>query len=262
MTSSVQHKQKNMTASPNPLFYQNPVALDKTAHRDFSVAPQIGFGFTAHVNAVPVTLIELPQIMQFYPIAFSSTAPASPLAILGLRDNENLFVNENGQWLDNTYVPAYIRRYPFIFGKDIEHSEQLTLCIDAQDAILQKGTHNPLFNANGELTDVTQNALNFCRSYQAAAEHTLEFSNALEQSGILIDRHAEIRLNEQKTITLSGFRQIDETAFKALGKDIIGEWHEKNWLSAVYAHIFSDNNWQRLFQLMDQRLQSEASQNV
>ena len=248
-------KNKQDTA-PNaanlPLFYKSPVALDKQLHADMSLTDKMTFDFASKVNAVPVTMVELPNIMQFYPIAFSAQSPATPLAILGLRDNENLFVDEKGAWLENTYVPAYIRRYPFIFAKD-DDSDRLTLCVDSADGILEKDGKNPLFAADGELTDLTKNALEFCRSYQAAAEQTQGFSEALEKSDILIDRHAEARLNDGNVITLSGFRQVDEMKYYDLPKETIQEWHDKRWAGFIYAHLLSIGNWQRLFQLLEKR---------
>jgi len=234
------------------LFYKNPVMLDKKFHADLSLTDKLSFSFAAKVNAVPVSIVELPNVMQFYPIAFSAQAPATPLAILGLRDNENLFVDENGKWSENTYIPAYIRRYPFIFSTD-DSGQQLTLCIDSADGLLEKSNVNPLFTPNGDLTDLTKNALEFCRSYQVAAEQTLGFSKAIEESHILIDRHAEARLNDGETITLSGFRQIDENKFYELPKEIIQNWHEQRWSGFIYAHLLSIGNWQRLFQLLEKR---------
>ena len=240
-------------AAALPLFYKKPMALDKQAHVGMSLRDIMTYDFAAKVNAVPVTIVELPQIMQFYPIAFSAFAPATPLAILGLRDNENLFVNEKGEWLADTYIPAYIRRYPFIFAKN-DAGNQLTLCIDNPDRCLIRRDSRLLFTPEGELTELTQNALEFCKSYQAAAEQTEAFSAALGKTDILIDRHAEIRIGEDKTITLSGFRQVDEQKFRALPDDTILDWHRQNWSGFVYAHLLSVNNWQKLFQLMDQRL--------
>ena len=238
--------------SPMPLFYSRPIALDKAKHADHSLASNMGFGFAAHVNAVPITLVELPDAMQFYPIAFSASKPATPLAILGLRANENLFVDAAGNWLAGTYIPAYVRRYPFIFARN-DAGDRLTLCIDDAPSIVVKDTKRPFFNADGTPTELTNNALEFCRSYQAAADQTQEFSKGLEESGILFDRHAEIRLGD-KAMTLTGFRQIDEKKYYELPESTILEWHKKLWTRFIYAHILSVGNWQRLYQLMETRL--------
>lgn len=252
MTQNTKPAPANAPEATLPLFYKNPVMLDKKFHADLSLTDKMSFAFAGKVNAVPVSIVELPNVMQFYPIAFSAQAPATPLAILGLRDNENLFVDENGVWAENTYIPAYIRRYPFIFSAD-ESNERLTLCIDHVEGLLEKNDKNLLFTKDGELTDLTTNALEFCRSYQAAAEQTQGFSEAIEQSGILIDRHAEARLNSGEVITLSGFRQIDENKFYELPTATIQDWHEKRWTGFIYAHLLSIGNWQRLFQLLEKR---------
>jgi hypothetical protein len=250
-------KKSNTAASETPtalpLFYKKPIALDKKAHAGFSLTKDLTFDFAAKVNAVPVTMIELPNIMQFYPVAFSAAAPATPLAILGLRDNENLFVNEKGEWQPDTYIPAYIRRYPFIFARN-DNGDRLTLCIDDTNDVLKKTKDNPLFDDKGELTNLTNNALEFCRSYQAAAEQTEAFSLAIEESGILMDRHAEIRMNDGKVLTLSGFRQIDEKKYYELPQATVMDWHEKRWTRFIYAHLFSIGNWQNLFKLVETRL--------
>ena len=239
-------------AAAMPLFYNKPVALDKTAHANSSLANDLSFAFASKVNAVPVTMIELPDAMQFYPIAFSAAAPATPLAILGLRDNENLFVNEKGEWLANTYIPAYIRRYPFIFARN-DAGDRLTLCIDDAKGVLKKSEENRLFDAKGEPSALTNNALEFCRSYQAAAEQTEMFSKALEESGILIDRHAEIRLQNGTSTTLAGFRQVDEKKYYELNEATIMQWHKNRWTRFIYAHLFSTGNWQRLFAMTEAR---------
>uniref|UniRef100_UPI001C6FFE3A SapC family protein n=1 Tax=Rahnella variigena TaxID=574964 RepID=UPI001C6FFE3A len=95
-----------------PLFYKNPVPLDANRHGNLSLKANFGLSFAAKVNAVPINLIEMPQICHAYPIAFSPDDNATPVAILGLRDNENLFLDKDGQWASDLYIPAYIRRYP------------------------------------------------------------------------------------------------------------------------------------------------------
>ena len=110
-----------------PLFYSNPQPLDKEKHVKLGLDEDFTLSFAKHVNAVPVNLIEMPQVCHAFPIAFSPDGNATPVAILGLRDNENLFVEDDGKWADGVYIPSYIRRYPFIFS-EMPDSDQLTLC--------------------------------------------------------------------------------------------------------------------------------------
>ena len=110
-----------------PLFYKRPMPLDATSHAALGLRKEFGLNFTRGVNAVPVNLIEMPQVCHYYPIAFSPDATGTPVAILGLRDNENLFLGKDGQWAEEAYIPAYIRRYPFIFSETPDSESVVTL---------------------------------------------------------------------------------------------------------------------------------------
>ena len=241
-----------------PLFYTKPTPLDAKAHAGLSLKKNFGFSFTEGINAVPVNLIEMPQICHFYPIAFSPDGNATPVAILGLRDNENLFLKSDNSWLENSYVPAYIRRYPFIFS-EMPNSDQLTLCVDMNDDIIEKKGDQPFFDKDGQATQLAQNALEFCKSYHAAAQQTIEFSKALADSGLLVEREAQINIAGNKRINFSGFKIIDEQKFAELDEKVFLEWRAKGWLPFVYAHLFSGAQWQRLTALLNAQLEEKAA---
>lgn len=241
-----------------PLFYQSPVPLDGKAHASWALKKNFGFGFTKDVNAVPINLIEMPQICHFYPIAFSPDAAATPVALLGLRDNENLFVEKDGSWQIATYIPAYIRRYPFIFS-EVPGREQLTLCVDDNPTVIDKKGDQKFFNADATPSDLSKNALEFCKSYHAAAQQTLEFSKALADSGLLVEREAQINVAGNKRINFSGFRIVDEKKFAEMDEKTFLEWRRKGWLPFIYAHLFSGAQWQRLTYLLNQTLEKEVA---
>lgn len=235
-----------------PLFYTNPVPLDTEKHAKLGLNKDISLGFTKEVNAVPVNLIEMPQVCHFYPIAFSPDENATPVAIVGLRDQENLFLSDKGEWEADTYIPAYIRRYPFIFS-EIPGTDQLTLCVDMNDDVVSEKAEQKFFTDKGEASDLAKNALEFCKSYHAAAQQTVEFSKSLAASGILVDRKAEIDIGGNRRISFSGFRIIDEAKLKEVDDKTFLEWRSKGWLPFLYAHLFSGAQWQRLTRLLQKK---------
>ena len=241
-----------------PLFYKKPEPLEAKKHAKLSLKRNFGFGFTEKVNAVPINLIEMPQVCHYYPIAFSPDGNATPVAILGLRDNENLFLNAKGEWDRGAYIPAYIRRYPFIFS-EMPDNEQLTLCVDTVDSIVEDGGDQPFFDEDGKPTDLSKSALEFCKSYHAAAQQTLEFSKALKDSGLLIDREAQINLAGNKRINFSGFKIISEQKLSEMDDKVFLEWREKGWIPFLYAHLFSGAQWNTLTRLLNGRLEKEAA---
>jgi hypothetical protein len=238
-----------------PLFYKNPIPLDSKIHNTLGLKKNFGLAFTAGVNAVPVNLIELPQICHYYPIAFAQDDSGTPVAILGLRDNENLFLNARNEWVEDAYIPAYIRRYPFIFS-EMPGSDQLSLCIDNDPSVLEEGGEQRFFADDQKPTALSQNALEFCKSYHAAAQQTIEFGKAVAAAGILADRQAEIAIGGGKKINFSGFRIIDETKLAGLDDKIFLDWRRKGWLPFIYAHLFSGAQWQRLTRLLNARMEN------
>jgi hypothetical protein len=245
--------------APNfPLFYKNPEPLDATRHANLALKKNFGLGFTKNVNAVPITMIEMPQICHTYPIAFSPDANATPVAILGLRDNENLFVNKKGDWVSDVYVPSYIRRYPFIFSEQ-PGGEQLTLCVEHDDAVTETNGEQKFFESNGEPTTLAKNALEFCKSYHAAAQQTIAFGKDLHNAGILVERSAEIVVPGGKKINFSGFRIIDEQKLSTLDEKTFLDFRQKGWLPFIYAHLFSGAQWPRLTRQLNELLKKTAA---
>lgn len=240
-----------------PLFYRRPTPLDAAKHINLGLKKGFGLSFTSQVNAVPINMIEMPQVCHFYPIAFSPDGNATPVALMGLRDNENLFVNAKGEWEPNCYIPAYIRRYPFIFS-EMPDSDRLTLCVDINDSVVDEKSDQKFFDKEGKPTQLAQNALEFCKSYHAAAQQTQDFSKALADSGLLVDRQAEISIGEGKKISFSGFRIIDEAKLAELSDKDFLDWRRKGWLPFLYAHLFSGAQWQRLTHMLRERTGAAA----
>lgn len=251
--SQLDDKNKNVQM---PLFYNSPVPLDSKEHKDLGLKKEFGLDFTKGVNAVPINMIEMPQICHFYPIGFAPDETATPVAIIGLRDNENLFLDNNDQWVQNTYIPAYIRRYPFIFS-EIPGKDQLSLCIDLNKKVVESNGEQPFFEEDGKPTQLSQNALEFCKSYHAAAQQTIEFGRALHEADLLVERQAEINIGDGKRINFAGFRIIDEEKLSTLDDKLFMEWRKKGWLPFLYAHLFSGAQWQRLTQLINDRMKKD-----
>ncbi|HCQ70773.1 MAG: sapC family protein [Alphaproteobacteria bacterium] len=246
-------------SSAFPLFYSEPRPLDSEAHKTLALKEGLGFGFTDKVNAVPVNLVEMPQICHHYPIAFSPDANATPVAILGLRDGENLFVDKEGKWAEGAYIPAYIRRYPFIFS-EVPESDQLTLCIDFKEGeTVQEGGDKKFFDDEGKATALASNALEFCKSYHAAAQRTAEFSKELLAKDLLIERQAQIQVGSDVRINFSGFKIVDEKKLAELDDATFLEWRKKGWLPFLYAHLFSGVQWQSLSGALSKILEAEKA---
>lgn len=234
-----------MSETNLPLFHQRPRVLHPAAHGDRSLAPSPGYGFAARTNAVPLVAEEIPVAARHYPIVFSDDAVPHPVAILGLRGQQNLFVDEAGQWREGTYVPACVRRYPFVFLEN-DGGTELTLCVDEAAEALVAGRDNPLFDPKGEPTPVVLSALAFCRDYQAQHKLAAAFAAAVVAADLLVPHRADVTMNDGQRLSLSGFRVIDAHRFAALPDATFLEWRRQGWLPLVYSHFFSIGAWSSL----------------
>ena len=234
-----------MTEPALPLFYKSPRVLTPASHGNRSLRASNDFRFAANTNAVPLVAEEIPLAARHYPVVFSDEAAPHPVAILGLRGQQNLFIDSEGRWRPGAYVPAYVRRYPFIFIENDTRTE-LTLCVDEAADTLTEGRDAPLFDARGEPTALTRSALAFCRDYQAQHLLAAELGRMLAQADLLIEHRADITLTDGQRLSLSGFKVIDDKRFAKLPEDTFLEWRSKGWLPLVYSHFFSIGAWSAL----------------
>ena len=141
------------------------------------------------------------------------------------------------------------------------NSDQLTLCMDITEETAEDGGAQGFFDSTGQPTTLSQNALEFCKSYHSAVQQTIEFSKALAKSGLLVERQAEISLITGGKVSFAGFRVIDEQKLAALDDTTFMDWRKRNWLPFLYAHLFSGAQWQSLTRLLNARLSNDRIQN-
>lgn len=227
-----------------PLFYKRPELLSPDRHGGKSLARSINFRFARATNSVPLNAVEFVLAQRHYPIVFTPANPPLPVAILGLRDEQNLFVNAEGGWKPGHYIPAYIRRYPFVFTTNTGE-QSFALCVDAASEFIVEGADNPLF-ADGKPTQTTNNALNFCAAFQAEFNKTRDFCAALEEQKLLDVKTADVNLPGGQKLVFGNFRVVSEARFQALPEAVVLDWHKRGWVGLVYAHLLSFGSWAHL----------------
>ena len=232
-----------------PLFYREPQALSSERHGGKSLAKQPDYSFSRDTNSVPVTAMECSRAMRDYPIVFTTGDPVVPVAVLGMRGAKNQFVESDGSWRAGAYIPAYVRRYPFILMESPDRL-QYTLCVDEASSMLVDGDEQPLFNGD-EAAEVANNALQFCSAYQGQHSFTIEFTAALEKYGLLVENRASVALKTGEQLSLSGFRMVDEEKFMALPDDVFLDWRQRGWIPLIYCHLLSMGKWQSLVEQDD-----------
>jgi hypothetical protein len=239
-----------------PLFYKNPQPLEPVRHAKAGLSPKNNFNFSRNTNAVAITLPEFSSIAFNYPIVFSTTAPVVPFAVLGIRDNENLFVNSDGRWREDAYVPAYVRRYPFIFS-EVPNSDRLVLCVDEGSEQYETVSSQPFF-IDGKPSENLQRALQFSEMFHSQLDETRRFCTWLEENGMLEEKMARVDLANNQSFTMRGFRLLSSEKMNTLTDAQILELHKKGWLALLYFHLQSLQHWQTLSRMVAQQQAAAA----
>ncbi len=241
----------NSPASVLPLFYRSVAPLDSARHADKTVKPTHDFSFAKATNAVPLHAAEYSQALRHYPIVFSASEPVVSLAVLGVQQDENLFVGTDGRWREGTYIPAYVRRYPFLFLTSSD-PDKFILGIDETAPHFADADGAPLF-VSGQPSEQVKHALGFCSEFQAHIKLTQDFCRAVKDAGLLVDQNAVFEFKSGQRATVQGFQIVDEAKFKALPDDVILAWRKSGYLPLVFAHLFSMQSWAALLDLAAQR---------
>lgn len=218
-----------------PLFYSRPVPVQADAHADVRIL-KADHGFTARNNAIPLVVGEFAQALHHYPILFAGKSGV-PMAALGLTE-DNLFVS-NGEWDDASYIPAYVRRHPFIFI-DVDDGRNFVLGLDADSPrVVHGGDEGNALFVDGKPTDVLNQAMEFCGQFTREHMITQEFAKGLAALDLLVERSANVRLPDGNELNLNGFYVVDVEKFGQLPDATVLEWHRKGWLALVHQHLMS-----------------------
>ncbi len=224
------------------LIYENVAPVNKQAHAGWGIQGDGTFNFAREVNSVPLTGVEFAAASMEFSIVFTKTNEgAMPIAILGVRSGENLFVDDEGQW-QAKYIPAFFRRYPFVFSTS-QDNETLTLCLDeAYEGCHKDGTGETLFNEEGENSEYLEKVINFLKEYQDHYQRTLWFGKKLEELDILEPMGANFTAPDGKKGSLSGFFTISREKVKKLSEAQMAELVKNDAMELIYLHLNSMQN--------------------
>jgi hypothetical protein len=232
------------------LLYNRPEPLNPESHGKLGLkrvdAP---FAFAARTHLIPLTVTEFQPAGLSYPVIFVGPEH-TPVAVMGLRDDQNLFLSATGPSDPEAYVPAYVRRYPFVFANDAQNGRMI-LCIDRGSPLLdENGGDLPLFEGS-EPTEFTKGAMEFCREFEGERQRTEEFVKLLKdldlfevKQATFTPRNPDGSAGEAQVI--AEYFAVSEEKLNKLPKDKLYELQQNGALQQVYAHVMSLLGWERL----------------
>ena len=223
-----------------PLFYKDLVPLSSVDHVDFRARALDKAEFLIDQHAVPLTSDEFVSASRYFPIVFSAGDNPVPLALMGLNEGVNTFVDAEGKLINPVYVPAYVRRYPFLLAKLRPDTDELSLCFDpSSGAVGQFDEGDALFEGT-EPTEATKAVLEFCKNFEEAGQRTGVFMDELKKADLLMDGEVSIQPDgADKPFIYRGFQMIDENKLRELRGDVLRKMMQNGMLGLIFAHLFS-----------------------
>lgn len=246
-SSSTQTNGSSPGGQSFPLFYKKPEPLRSDVHADVHLQPAGNYGFARTTNSIPLTIGELPLAARHYPIVFVGKDNPMPVAIVGLRKDENLMVADDGTWDEGLYIPAYVRRYPFAFVQD-SIQNKFALCLDFSSDMVSTDDGIPLFQ-DGEPSEITQKALKFCEALQQQVQATQAVGKALADNGLLETNKGQFTLEDGEKLGLAGLNIVSDAKLRELSDEAFLGLRSNGALGAIICHQVSLHNWRNLVRL-------------
>ncbi|MEK9210837.1 SapC family protein [Sphingomonas sp. 2378] len=238
--------------------YAKPEALHSQDHAELKyVDDGQPLAKVGAVNAVPLLVGEFVQAMHYFPIVFGGPEK-TPMAILGLKEGQNLFLKD-GRFEAGVYVPAYLRRYPFTLAGT--GTDNFVVCIDREAPGFVEGEEGtPLFE-EGEPTDFTKNAINFLNEFEAERKRSAQFVEQLIEADLLEVKHT-LALSgdgEQREV-IADYYGVSEEKLRALPDAQLAEMVRQGVVTAVDAHLLSLKQWDVLIARRDAVAKEDVEQ--
>jgi hypothetical protein len=223
--------------------YRQLALLDRRTHAGKRVRQLTDWSLARETNAVFASVVEFYDIAREYPIAFVAVGKndknqpiVTPVAMLGLKDGQNVYVDATGQW-NALYIPAFLRRYPFSFVQTVDN--QMGLGVDEAWAGFNDSEGELLIDEAGEMTPFMQRVLSFLDNFEQDVQRTRFFCDKLVELNLL--RAGEIggQLANGETVKAQGFFLIDEQKLRELPDATVLELFRNGMLGLINAHLLS-----------------------
>jgi hypothetical protein len=245
------------------LFYQRPTALNRDTGQKLRYTPPKDFSFAKKTSLVPLMAAEFPVACRQYPIVFTKDQQGNfaAVAVLSLTGEGNPFVDDEGRWTAK-YIPAFVRRYPFVLATVPERKDDLAVAYDAESGCFSadaSAAGEPLFNDKGEPGPALKQQIDFLKQFHAEGLRTQKLVKQIVDEGLLRSVNVDFTRTPRTPGTAGGSGDagggqpaktglrnalvIDEAKLQKLPADKAATFLSTGVLGVAYAHLISLQNF-------------------
>jgi hypothetical protein len=255
MTEQIQNTGSQATA--RPMFFNKLMTLDRELHAGMKLDTQSGYGFAAKTHLIPITIAEFRFVARQYPIIFSSGEIPMPFAVVGLRENTNLMVDDEGKWRRRSYIPAAVHTYPFILLPIRKDSDEVSVVIDPLAPSLGE-TGEALF-LDGKATPILDRIVQLTSHFRTGMMQTIAFGKMIAEAGLLTPRGVELVLQDGSKFRIDNFLTLDPEKIDKVANNIFLRWRKDGWLLPIFQYLQSMDSWSTIADLESDRRATTAA---
>lgn len=243
--------------------FTKPALLTKESHASLGVSrPERPFAYAEKIRAVPLTLSEIAAASRHFPVIFADASNPLPLAVVGLIDDQNLFVDEAGEWAEGIYIPGYLRRYPFALANDKQSdadNPRMAMIVDEGYEGIKDGGDLPFFT-DGEPSEAMKQAMEYCQNYERDRLTTVRFAEEMKKFDVLASQVAQFTPDgAAEAQPFAQYVGVEEKKLQDMDQAKFLELRTNNILPLLYAQLMSMGNWRVLMERRARRLGLEGA---
>ncbi|WP_455479341.1 SapC family protein [Bartonella sp. B23] len=240
------------------LFYKDIIPINKIFHKNLKFSPPSDMSFAKDTHWVPLASSEYFQAALDYPILFMCAEDEqkkrhyTSAALVGLSNDENDYIASDKSWKTNTYVPAFVRRYPFVLAQ-IQNEKELSVCFDQQSGMFNEVAGTELFNSDGSISPFMEERIRFLEGFKIAMEKTSEFIDAIVDMDLLSQKSINVKNDKGLSAQLEHFWIVDEEKLNKLSASQLAKLHKNGFLGLIFAHLMSTHNLLKILSLKGEK---------
>ena len=242
----------------------NFVLLNNLVHKNLRIIRENTLKYGDNEISTVTFPQEFRTVQNEYPIFFQKNPENGkfiPMALFGLRQNENLFLS-GGSW-DAHYIPVSVKRRPFLIGiqppKPDQDSSQPSrmVYVDMDSPRISETQGEPVFLPHGGYTPYLESIVDVLEYIQYGTELNESFVDTLLQYELLEVVTLEITLKNGSHNNLTGLYTINEEKLSALDGNAVAELHRTGYLEFIYMVLASHSNVVKLIARLEAQLQNQ-----
>jgi hypothetical protein len=239
--------------------------LNNIDHKDLKVIVDRSAEYGDNVWFAATFPSEFRNVQRHYPIFFikiPETGKFQAVAMFGLEDGENLFLDENG-WHAG-YIPLNVIRMPFLIGyQDLgepgrsTREQVITVDMDSPRVNTERG--EAVFLEHGGNSPYIEQVGSLLKVLHKGVQRSPPFYDTLVGLDLLESFVMDVKTNDGADYRLSGFYTINEDVLRNLDAGQLHLLNKRGYMEAIYMAVASMSHIQDLVDRKNERRRRAAA---